>query len=93
MSPKDTAAQKVKRMFSGLGEAPRETETRGNLLAPANPRGRPKGDPTVQLNLRVPPDVKKRVRLVAARDGLSLSEVVLRALELYEEKHGAPPTV
>ena len=93
MSAKDTAAQKVKRMFASLGEAPREDETRGNLLTPAAPRGRPKGDPTVQLNLRVPPDVKRRVRLVAARDGMSMSEVVLRALDLYEEKHGAAPMV
>ena len=93
MSTNDAAAQKVKRMFANLGEAPKETETRGNLRIAAAPRGRPKGDPTVQLNLRVPPEIKKRVRLVAARDGLSLSEVVLRALALYEEKHGAAPKV
>lgn len=93
MSAKDTAAQKVRRMFESLGDAPGEHEVRGNLKAPLAPRGRPKGDPTVQLNLRVPPEVKKRVRLMAARDGLSLSEVVLRALELYEEKHGAAPKV
>ena len=92
MSTRD-AADKVRRMFRGLSRPPSELETLGNLNLPVAGRGRPKGDPTVQLNLRVPPDVKKRVRLLAARDGRSLSELVIRAVELYEEKHGAAPQV
>ena len=92
MSTRD-AAHRVKQMFKGLAGPPSEVEALGNLRLPAAGRGRPKGEPTVQLNLRVPPDVKKRVRLLAARDGHSLSALVLRALELYEEKHGAAPKV
>ena len=90
MSTKN-AAEKVRRMFRGLRSPPSDDETLGNLNAPVVGRGRPRGDPTVQLNLRVPPDVKKRVRLLAARDGHSLSDLVMRALELYEQKHGPAP--
>jgi hypothetical protein len=86
------AAQSVRRMFDTLHDPPAETETLGNLQRPVA-RGRPKGEPTVQLNLRVPPDVKMRVRLLAARDGLSLSELIIRAIALYEEEHGAAPKV
>jgi len=92
MTAKD-AAHRVREMFKDLGGPPTEGETLGNLNRSPAGRGRPKGDPTVQLNLRVPPDVKKRVRLLAARDGCSLSELVLHAIELYEEKHGAAPKV
>ena len=90
MSSKD-AAEKVRRMFRGLRSPPSERETLGNLNVPAIGRGRPRGDPTVQLNLRVPPEMKKRVRLLAARDGHSLSELVMHAIALYEEKHGSAP--
>lgn len=88
------AVQKVKRMFAGLGQPPRPSEAPGNLKKEARKQvGRPRGEPTVQLNLRVPPEVKRRVRILATRDKLSLSDVVMRALDLYEAKHGKAPEI
>ncbi len=91
MSSKD-AVRKVKKMFAGFGKAPSPDEVVGNLqLDAVRPVGRPRGEPTVQLNLRVPPALKQRVRVLAARDNVSLSDIVVRAIALYEEKHGAVP--
>lgn len=93
MSSND-AVKKVREMFGGLGKAPRPAEAVGNLSTEApRPVGRPRGDPMVQLNLRVPPALKQRVRLLAARDNISLSEVVVRAIALYEEEYGAAPEI
>ena len=86
-------ARKVRRLFGEFRRPPTDDETLGNLRLPVGARGRPKGDPTIQLNSRVPPEVKKRVRLLAARDGRSLSEIIIEAIDLYEEKHGAAPKV
>jgi hypothetical protein len=44
-----------------------------------------------QLNLRVPEEVKARVRILAARDRIEMADVVIEAIELYEEKYGAAP--
>lgn len=88
------AAKKVKQMFAGLGKPPRPEETIGNLELPAPALGEPKpAEPMVQINVRLPASVKKRVRLMAARDGIGISEVILRAIDLYEEKHGRAPNV
>ena len=75
------SAKKVKRMFRDLGAPPPPEAATGNLSLPA-PVPREKSDRTEQLNLRVPPSLKKRVRVLAARDGLSLSEVIIRAVDL-----------
>ena len=91
MSSKDVV-RKVKKMFAGFGKAPSPDEVAGNLkLEEPRPVGRPRGAPTVQLNLRVPPALKQRVRVLAARDNVSLSDIVVRAIALYEDKHGAAP--
>lgn len=84
---KDDAAKKVKSMFSRLGEPPSPSATVGNLSLPA-PEARERSDRTEQLNLRVPAGFKRRVRHLAARGDISLAEVVIRAVALYEEKHG-----
>ncbi len=44
-----------------------------------------------QLNLRVPEEIKDRVRILAARDRIEMSDVVIEAIGLYEEKYGAAP--
>lgn len=44
-----------------------------------------------QLNLRVPLDTKNRVRLLAARDRVEMSQLVIEAVTLYEVKYGAAP--
>jgi len=85
------AAKRVKKMI-GLGAPPTPQETRNTLqrdgYASAE-RGRV--EPTVQLNLRVPGHVKHCVRVLALRDRISQSDLVVRAIELYEEKHGRAP--
>jgi hypothetical protein len=86
------AAKKVRRMFRSLGAPPPPEAVAGNLALPA-PVPKKRSDRTEQLNLRVPPTLKKRVRLLATRDDVSLSEVVIRAIALYEEKYGAAPEV
>lgn len=87
------AAKKVKAMFAGLGKPPRAEEAVGNLKLPAIEVEARSSEPMVQINVRLPATVKKRVRLLAARDGVSISEVMLRAIELYEETHGRAPDV
>lgn len=87
-----SSMRKVKKMFKGFGRPPGADEVLGTLdIEEARPVGRPRGEPTVQLNLRVPPTLKRRVRVLATRDCISLSEVIVRAVALYEEKHGAAP--
>ncbi len=84
------AKKAVQRMFS-LGKPPRADEVVGNLqrVAPAEPES--PSEPMVQVNVRLPARLKKRVRLMAARDGISISELMHRAIALYEEKTGAAP--
>jgi hypothetical protein len=88
MSESD-AAKKVRRMFRDLGSPPKPNAVVGNLTLPSPSVPREKSDRTEQLNLRVPAGFKKRVRYLATRGDISLAEVVIRAVALYEEKHGA----
>jgi len=88
------AAKKVKRMFSAIGRPPRPEDVVGNLGLPAPRRDAATSrEPMVQVNVRLPVSVKKKVRLLAARDGVSISDLILEAIELYEERHGAAPDV
>ena len=88
------AAKKVKRMFSGIGRPPLPEEVVGNLNLPAPRRDLAmQREPMVQVNVRLPVSVKKKVRLLAARDGISITDLFLEALELYEERHGTAPDV
>ena len=85
------AAKKLQQKFSRLGAPPASNDTKGNLgraeaVAPSKA-----SEPSVQLNVRVAPKLKTRIRMLAARDDLSLSEVIVRAVALYEEKHGSAP--
>jgi hypothetical protein len=88
------AAKLIKEKF-GLGSAPQPTETLGNLdVAPAAPaRGgrKRKAEKMAQLNLHVPEEVKDRVRILAARDRREMSEIVIEAIALYEERFGPAP--
>jgi hypothetical protein len=89
MSASD-AAKRVREKFLRLGQPPAPSEILGNLDR-VEPEALRKGESSVQLNLRVPESVKHRVRVLAVRDRLSLSEVVMRAIDLYEDKHGSAP--
>ena len=46
------------------------------------------GQGLVQLNFRVPHDLRRRVRMLAARDNRSLADFLRLAIGLYEDKHG-----
>ena len=86
------AKKKVKDMFSGFGAPPAPEDAVGNLQIPhMTPDKKVKVEPTTQLNLRVPQSTKRRVRVLAARDNISLSELMVRALALYEEHYGRAP--
>lgn len=81
-----TDAKKAVQSMFGLPPPPEAAG--GNLSLPA-PHAREKTDRTEQLNVRVPPSIKKRVRMLAARDDVSLSDLIIEAVKLYEDKHGA----
>ena len=86
------AKNKVKNMFAQMGNPPAANQAAGVLDVPhAKALRRSKSEPMTQLNLRVPSSAKRRVRVLAARDNVSLSELILRALELYEERFGRAP--
>lgn len=86
------ARKKVQAVFASIGTPPTRADVVGNLeLRRAGPGRPPNPEPTAQLNLRVPVAVKRRVRVLATRDNISLSEVIVRAVALYEERHGFAP--
>ena len=93
MSASD-AARRLKEKFK-LGRPPGTHETGDHLLLPMSAPSRPgrkrKAEKMAQLNLRVPEETKDRVRLLAARDRIEMSQVVMEAIELYEAKYGAAP--
>ncbi len=88
------AAKEITERLRRLGHPPTTSDTDDSLLTPAQPRrgGRPrKSVKMAQLNLRVPEEIKDRVRLLAARERIEMSQVVVEAIILYEAKYGAVP--
>ena len=88
MTGSKTALNRLKSVWGkvGLDEIPAPEETRGNLDQPEP--GRKKSERTAQLNLRIRPEEKERINLIAVRDGVAINEVFTRMLELYEREHG-----
>ena len=82
------AAKVMKGMLTELGKPPRPNEIVGTLSGEPRVPAQRVEEASVQLNLRVPASVKHRVRVLAARDDLTLSELVTRALDLYEQANG-----
>lgn len=82
------ATKAMKGLLAELGKPPRPDEIVGTLQSdePKIPMQRAE-EASVQLNLRVPASVKQRVRILAARDDVTLSELVTRAIDLYEQHH------
>jgi len=93
MKASDTA-RRLREKFR-MGSPPAPGDTHGNLTAPVatGRRGgrKRKAEHMAQLNLRVPEEVKDRVRILAARDRIEMADVVMEAISLYEEKYGAAP--
>src|SRR5262245_11289340 len=83
-----TAIGKLKSVWGkvGLDEIPAPNETRGNLDQPAP--ARKKSERTAQLNLRIKPEEKERIELMALRERVNINEVFSRMLALYEREHG-----
>lgn len=63
------------------GRAPEEG---GAVTSPA----RAEAEVLVQLNFKIPSSLKRRIKLLAARDSISLLTLLNRMLTLYEGKHG-----
>jgi len=91
MSASD-AARRIKEKFQ-LGRPPATTDGAADLLlAPSRRPGRKRrAEKMAQLNLRVPEEVKDRVRILAARDRMEMSEIIIEGIALYEAKYGAAP--
>ncbi len=89
MSAEDQA-KLLQELFRKQATPPKKGETKGLLT---KPDGTVKTENTTQLNVRIPEDVKIRVRLLAARDNISISELIQASIELYEERHGRAPGV
>ena len=91
-----SASDAAKLLKDKFGAPPGRTETKGNLggaLAKARPGRKRKAEKMAQLNLRVPEEVKHRVRILAARDRREMSDIVIEAITLYEARYGAVPVL
>jgi predicted HicB family RNase H-like nuclease len=82
------ALKQLKKVWgkTGLGDAPSADEALGRLEEPR--RGRKKSNRTAQLNLRITPDEKEQITLMAVRARVSINEVFSRMLALYQREHG-----
>jgi len=93
MSARD-AAQRLREKFA-IGSPPRREDVKDNLGAvqKARPGRKRKAEKMAQLNLRVPEEVKHRVRILAARDRREMSDIIIEAITLYEARYGAAPVL
>jgi hypothetical protein len=85
-----TAISQLKNVWSkvGLDDVPTPDQVRDNLQSSGKVATRKKSDRTSQMNLRIRPEEKQRVELIAVREAVSINEVFSRMLELYEREHG-----
>ena len=65
----------------------------GNVSTKGRPGRKRKAENLAQLNLRVPEELKRRVRILAARDRREMSDIVIEAINLYEARYGAAPVL
>ena len=89
-------AKKLKEKFGGLGAPPAPDEIKGTLgdaLARGRPGRKRKAEKMAQLNLRVPEELKYRLRILATRDRREMSDVVIEGIALYEARYGAAPSL
>jgi len=84
-----TAISQLKNVWSrvGLDDVPTPDETRDTLPSAVGAK-RQKSDRTAQMNLRIRPEEKQRIGLIALRESVSINEIFSRMLELYEREHG-----
>ena len=94
MSAED-AARKLQEKF-GHGSPPTREDVKGYLgeaLAKVRPGRKRKAEKMAQLNLRVPEELKHRLRILATRDRREMSDIVIEAIKLYEDRYGAAPVL
>jgi hypothetical protein len=84
------AINQLKNVWSrvGLGDIPKPEETTDTLRLSETPAKRKKSERTAQMNLRIRPDEKHRVSIIALREGVTINEIFSRMLALYEREHG-----
>ena len=84
---KKTAITELRNVWGrvGLGSAPAPEETKNTLQAAGR---RIKSDRTAQLNLRLRPDEKQQIALMALHEKVSINEIFSRMLVLYQREHG-----
>jgi hypothetical protein len=70
---------------AGLDQIPSPDEITGTMHAPGP---RTKSARTARIDLRVTPEEKRRLELIAVRENVSLNELFARMLTLYEREHG-----
>ena len=70
-----------------LGEPPEATEITGSLNRAERMRERG-AEEIVQLNFKVHPRTKKKIKQLAARDDITQLVMLDRMLELYEREYG-----
>jgi hypothetical protein len=89
-------AKELQEKFGKLGVPPARDDIKG-ALGGAFARGRPgrkrKAEKMAQLNLRVPEELKHRLRILATRDRREMSDIVIEAITLYEARFGAAPVL
>ena len=80
-----------------LGTPPALNDAGNNLSAPeiapvdneyVDGRTKRKTGRTEQLATRVTPEFHKKVKMLAARDELKIVELIEKAIDIYENKHG-----
>jgi hypothetical protein len=73
---------------AGLERIPSPDDVVGTMGIKPQPSKRAKSQRTARLDLRLIPDEKQRLELMAVREGVSLNELFSRMLALYEREHG-----
>lgn len=71
-----------------IGQPPETSETSGSLNRPE--RGGPPrdDDQLTQLNFKISPALKKRIKQLAVRDNITLLTMLDQMVALYEKEHG-----
>jgi hypothetical protein len=84
---KKTAINELRNVWGrvGLGSVPTAEETKNTVELP---KPRLKSNRTTQLYLRIRPDEKQQMVLMAVRENVSINEIFSRMLVHYQHEHG-----
>jgi hypothetical protein len=87
-----TAINQLKNVWGrvGLDDIPKPEETTDTLRLAGRSGKRAKSDRIAQMNLRIRPNEKQRIAVLAVRENVSINEVFSRMLALYEREYGKP---